>query len=88
MKTAAGTDRLNFWQWAWYWQYLLHSLVRPSDSACWGLGLPQAKSEQMIAGRWWRWVPANFSRAMGVLLPACYMCGLLGLLTKLEASHD
>jgi hypothetical protein len=22
MKTAAGTDSLNFWQWAWYWQYL------------------------------------------------------------------
>jgi len=20
MKIAAGTDRLNFWQWAWYWQ--------------------------------------------------------------------
>jgi WD40 repeat protein len=20
MKTAAGTDSLNFWQWAWYWQ--------------------------------------------------------------------
>jgi hypothetical protein len=22
MKTAAGTDSLNFWQWAWYWQNL------------------------------------------------------------------
>lgn len=22
MKTAAETDSLNFWQWAWYWQYL------------------------------------------------------------------
>jgi len=22
MKSAAGTDSLNFWQWAWYWQYL------------------------------------------------------------------
>jgi Galactose oxidase, central domain len=22
MKAAAGTDNLNFWQWAWYWQYL------------------------------------------------------------------
>jgi len=22
MKTAAGIDSLNFWQWAWYWQYL------------------------------------------------------------------
>jgi hypothetical protein len=22
MKTAAGTDSLNVWQWAWYWQYL------------------------------------------------------------------
>lgn len=22
MKTAAATDSLNFWQWAWYWQYL------------------------------------------------------------------
>ncbi len=22
MKIAAGTDSLNFWQWAWYWQYL------------------------------------------------------------------
>jgi hypothetical protein len=22
MKAAAGTDSLNFWQWAWYWQYL------------------------------------------------------------------
>ena len=20
MRTAAGTDSLNFWQWAWYWQ--------------------------------------------------------------------
>jgi hypothetical protein len=22
MKSAAGTDNANFWQWAWYWQYL------------------------------------------------------------------
>jgi DNA-binding beta-propeller fold protein YncE len=22
MKTAGGTDSVNFWQWAWYWQYL------------------------------------------------------------------
>jgi hypothetical protein len=22
MKTAAGTDSLNFWQWAWFWQRL------------------------------------------------------------------
>ena len=22
MKTAAGSDSQNFWQWAWYWQYL------------------------------------------------------------------
>jgi uncharacterized protein (TIGR03437 family) len=22
METAAGTDSLNFWQWAWFWQYL------------------------------------------------------------------
>jgi hypothetical protein len=22
MKTAAGTDSFNFWQWAWYWQHL------------------------------------------------------------------
>ena len=22
MKTAAGTDSLNFWEWAWRWQYL------------------------------------------------------------------
>ena len=22
MKTAAGTDSLSFWQWAWCWQYL------------------------------------------------------------------
>jgi hypothetical protein len=22
MKAAAGSDSLNFWQWAWYWQYL------------------------------------------------------------------
>jgi hypothetical protein len=22
MKTSAGTDSLNFWEWAWRWQYL------------------------------------------------------------------
>ena len=22
MKAAAGSDSQNFWQWAWYWQYL------------------------------------------------------------------
>jgi len=23
MKTAAGTDSFNFWQWAWFWQRAL-----------------------------------------------------------------
>jgi hypothetical protein len=48
MKTAAGTDSLNFWQWAWYWQNL------PAfDGAPAGFGLAGSISssilEQIIA---------------------------------------
>jgi len=44
MKTAAGTDSLNFWQWAWYWQYL------PAfDGAPAGFGVAGSISPSLMA---------------------------------------
>jgi len=43
MKTAAGTDSLNFWQWAWYWQYL-----RPFNGAPVGFGVIGSISPDMM----------------------------------------
>jgi photosystem II stability/assembly factor-like uncharacterized protein len=44
MKTAAGTDSLNFWQWAWFWQYL-----PPFSGAPAGFGVVGSISPDVMA---------------------------------------
>jgi hypothetical protein len=44
MKTAAGTDSLNFWQWAYYWQYL-----PPFSGAPAGFGVVGSISPDVMA---------------------------------------
>jgi hypothetical protein len=44
MKAAAGTDSLNFWQWAWYWQNL-----PPFSGAPAGFGVSGSISPDVMA---------------------------------------
>jgi len=44
MKTAAGTDSLNFWQWAWFWQNL-----PPFSGAPGGFGMGGSISPDVMA---------------------------------------
>ena len=50
MKTAAGTDSLNFWQWAWYWQYLPAFNGAPPGFGVGGSISPDVMERIIIAG--------------------------------------
>jgi uncharacterized protein (TIGR03437 family) len=50
MKTASGTDSLNFWQWAWYWQYLLPFNGAPAGFGVIGSISPDVMEQIIIAG--------------------------------------
>ena len=50
MKTAAGTDSLNFWQWAYYWQYLPAFSGAPAGLGVVGSISSDVMEEIMIAG--------------------------------------
>jgi hypothetical protein len=50
MKTAAGNDSLNFWQWAWYWQYLPRFEGTPSGFGVVGSISPFAMEQLIVVG--------------------------------------
>ena len=50
MKTAAGTDSLNFWQWAWYWQYLPAFSGAPAGFGVVGSISPDVMEQIIMAG--------------------------------------
>ena len=50
MKTAAGTDSLNFWQWAWYWQYLPAFSGAPAGFGVVGSISPDVMEQIITAG--------------------------------------
>jgi hypothetical protein len=50
MKAAAGTDSLNSWQWAWYWQYLLPFSGAPTGFGVIGSISPDVMEQIIIAG--------------------------------------
>jgi hypothetical protein len=50
MKTAAGTDSLNFWQWAWYWQYLPGVSGTPAGFGVVGSISPDVMEQIITAG--------------------------------------
>ena len=51
MKTAAGTDSLNFWQWAYFWQYLPAFSGAPAGFGVIGSISPDVMEQIIIAGR-------------------------------------
>jgi len=50
MKAAAGTDSLNSWQWAWYWQYLLPFSGAPAGFGVIGSISPDVMEQIITAG--------------------------------------
>jgi hypothetical protein len=50
MKTAAGTDSLNFWQWAWYWQNLPPFSGAPAGFGVGGSISPDVMAQITTAG--------------------------------------
>ena len=50
METAAGTNSLNFWQWAWYWQYLPRFQGAPAGFGVVGSISPGAMEQIIVAG--------------------------------------
>jgi hypothetical protein len=50
MKASAGTDSLNSWQWAWYWQYLLPFNGAPAGFGVIGSISPDVMEQIIIAG--------------------------------------
>ncbi len=50
MKTAAGSDSLNFWQWAYYWQYLPAFSGAPTGFGMGGSISPDVMEQIIIAG--------------------------------------
>jgi hypothetical protein len=50
MKTAAGTDSLNFWEWAWYWQYLPPFTGAPAGFGVIGSISPDVMEQIILAG--------------------------------------
>jgi hypothetical protein len=50
MKAAAGTDSLNFWQWAYYWQYLPGVSGAPTGFGVIGSISPDVMEQIIIAG--------------------------------------
>ena len=50
MKTAAGSDSQNFWQWAWYWQYLPAFQGGPSGFGVGGSISPGLMEQIIVAG--------------------------------------
>ena len=50
MKAAAGTDSLNFWQWAWYWQYLPAFTDAPAGFGGVGSISPDVMEQIITAG--------------------------------------
>jgi photosystem II stability/assembly factor-like uncharacterized protein len=50
MKAAAGTDSLNFWQWAWYWQYLPAFSGAPAGFGVVGSVSPKVMEQIVTAG--------------------------------------
>ena len=65
MKTAAGTDSLNFWQWAWYWQNLPAFSGAPAGFGVGGSISPDVMA-QIISGRWRRSASERFRGAVGI----------------------
>jgi hypothetical protein len=43
MKASAGTNSLNFWQWAWFWQ-----TVPPFSGAPTGFGISESISPDLM----------------------------------------
>jgi len=50
IKTAAGSDSQNFWQWAWYWQYLPAFQGAPSGFGVVGSISPGLMEQIIVAG--------------------------------------
>jgi len=50
MKAAAGTDSLNFWQWAWYWQKLPPFSGAPAGFGVGGSISPDVMAQTTTAG--------------------------------------
>ena len=50
MKAAAGSDSQNFWQWAWYWQYLPAFQGAPSGFGVVGSISPGFMEQIIVAG--------------------------------------
>jgi hypothetical protein len=50
MKTAAGSDSLNFWQWAWYWQNVPPFAGAPSGFGVAGSISPGLMAQIIAAG--------------------------------------
>jgi galactose oxidase-like protein len=50
MKTAAGTDTLNFWQWAWFWQCLPGVSGTPAGFGVIGSISPDMMEQIITAG--------------------------------------
>ena len=50
MIAAAGSDSLNFWQWAWYWQYLPTFQGAPSGFGVAGSISPAVMEQTIVAG--------------------------------------
>ena len=84
METTAGTDSLNFWQWAWYWQRSPTFAGAPAGFGVLGsIDNTPGTIYKIIVRRGWRWIAGNFRGTVGAVLSPGHMRGMLGFLRKL-----